>query len=176
MGDGTFHSSYLERHNTQVLLLNIKPSNDRADDDVGLIEIEVTSSGNSSLRSTVLFSIQRTFGIRAEVAQDCDGSPLGQIDVSLCSPGPGNAEVELRVRIISSANSGDTALWWRIQNPATLQENLDVSAAYGQWQFKIADDNQEAVPRVSLSPGGFIEVFVTVTLTCLLYTSDAADE
>jgi hypothetical protein len=165
VGDGTFHSSYLERHSTQVLLLNIKPSNDRADDDVGLIEIEVTSSGNSSLRSTVLFSIQRTFGIRAEVSQDCDGSPLGQIDVSLCSPGSGNAEVDLRVRIISSANSGDTALWWRIQNPATLQENLDISSAYGQWQFRIEDENKDSVPRVSLSPGGFIEVAVTVTLT-----------
>ena len=159
VGDGTFHSSYLERHATQVLLLNIKPSNDRADDDLGLIEIEVTSSGNSSLRSTVMFTIQRTFGIRAEVTYDCDGSPLGQIDVDTCD------DVKLRARIISSANSGDTALWWRIQNPATLQENLDVSPIYGQWQFRIEDDNNEAVPRVSLSPGGFVEVYVSVTLT-----------
>ncbi len=159
VGDGTFHSSYLERHATQVLLLNIKPSNDRADDDLGLIEIEVTSSGNSSLRSTVMFTIQRTFGIRAEVTYDCDGSPLGQIDVDACD------DVKLRARIISSANSGDTALWWRIQNPATLQENLDVSPIYGQWQFRIEDDNNEAVPRVSLSPGGFVEVYVSVTLT-----------
>ena len=159
VGDGTFHSSYLERHATQVLLLNIKPSNDRADDDLGLIEIEVTSSGNSSLRSTVMFTIQRTFGIRAEVTYDCDGSPLGQIDVDTCD------DVKLRARIISSANSGDTALWWRIQNPATLQENLDVSPIYGQWQFRIEDDNNEAVPRVSLSPGGFVEIYVSVTLT-----------
>ena len=159
VGDGTFHSSYLERHATQVLLLNIKPSNDRADEDLGSIEIEVTSSGNSSLRSTVMFTIQRTFGIRAEVTYDCDGSPLGQIEVDTCS------DVELRARIISSANSGDTALWWRIQNPATLQENLDISPNYGQWQFRIEDDNGEAVPRVSLSPGGFVEVYVSVTLT-----------
>ena len=159
IGDGTFHSSYLERHATQVLLLNIKPSNDRADDDLGTIEIEVTSSGNSSLRSTILFTIQRTFGIRGEVTYDCDGSPLGQIDVDTCN------DVELRARIISSANSGDTALWWRIQNPATLQENLDISPIYGQWQFRIEDENNEAVPRVSLSPGGFVEVYVSVTLT-----------
>ena len=167
VGDGTFHSSYLERHATQVLLLNIKPSNDRADEDLGLIEIEVTSSGNSSLRSTVLFTIQRTFGIRAEVAYDCDGSPLGHIDVSLpqCLTGTDSTVEPFRVRIVSSANSGDTAIWWRIQNPATLQENLDISTIYGQWQFRIEDENQEAVPRVSLSPGGFVEVFVTATLT-----------
>ena len=166
VGDGTFHSSYLERHATQVLLLNIKPSNDRADDDLGLIEIEVTSSGNSSLRSTVMFTIQRTFGIRAEVTYDCDGSPLGQIDVDTCD------DVKLRARIISSANSGDTALWWRIQNPATLQENLDVSPIYGQWEFRIEDDNNEAVPRVSLSPGGFVEVYVSVTLTTQVEQGD----
>ena len=83
----------------------------------------------------------------------------------MCIRDRDNAVVDLRARITSSANSGDTALWWRIQNPATLQENLDISPAYGQWQFRIEDENNEAVPRVSLSPGGFIEVFVTVTLT-----------
>ena len=31
--------------------------------------------------------------------------------------------------------------------------------------IRIEDENSEAVPRVSLSPGGFIEVFITVTLT-----------
>jgi hypothetical protein len=87
------------------------------------------------------------------------------MDVSQCSPSGENAVVDLRARIISSANSGDTALWWRIQNPATLQENLDINPIYGQWQFRIEDENKEAVPRVSLSPGGFVEVEVTVTLT-----------
>ena len=164
-GDGTFHTALLERHSTQVLLFNVKPSTDRDDPDIGEIEVEVISNGNSSLRTTVMFTIQRTFGINAEVSQDCDGSPLGHIQVSLCSPSSGNAVVDLRVRIANSMTSGESASWWRIQNPASLEENTDRDPAYGQWQFMILDEDGDAVPRVSLGPGDFTEVFVTVTLT-----------
>jgi len=164
-GDGTFHTAILERHSTQVLLFNIKPSSDRDDPDIGEIEVEVISNGNSSLRTTVVFTIQRTFGIHAEVSQDCDGSPLGHIRVSLCSPSSGNAVVDLRVRITNSMTSGESASWWRIQNPASLEENTDRDPAYGQWQFMIMDEDGDSVPRVSLGPGDFTEVFVTVTLT-----------
>ena len=164
-GDGTFHTAILERHSTQVLLFNVKPSSDRDDPDIGEIEVEVISNGNSSLRTTVIFTIQRTFGIHAEVSQDCDGSPLGHIRVSLCSPGSSIAVVDLRVRITNSMTSSESASWWRIQNPAALEENTDRDPAYGQWQFMILDEDGDAVPRVSLGPGDFTEVFVTVTLT-----------
>ena len=136
-GDGTFHTAILERHSTQVLLFNVKPSSDRDDPDIGQIEIEVISEGNSSLRTTVAFTIQRTFGIHAEVSQDCDGTPLGHIRVALCSPGSGNAVVDFRARITNSMTGGESATWWRIQNPSSLQENLDNDPAYGQWQFTI---------------------------------------
>ena len=164
-GDGTFHTAILERHSTQVLLFNVKPSSDRDDPDIGQIEIEVISEGNSSLRTTVAFTIQRTFGIHAEVSQDCDGTPLGHIQVSLCSPGSGNAVVDFRARITNSMTGGESATWWRIQNPSSLQENLDNDPAYGQWQFTITDDSGDSVPRVSLGPGDFTEVFVTAILT-----------
>ena len=148
-----------------MLLFNVKPSSDRDDPDIGEIEVEIISNGNSSLRTTVIFTIQRTFGIHAEVSQDCDGSPLGHIRVSLCSPGSGIAVVDLRARITNSMTSGESASWWRIQNPAALEENTDRDPAYGQWQFMILDEDGDAVPRVSLGPGDFTEVFVTVTLT-----------
>ena len=164
-GDGTFHTAILERHSTQVLLFNVKPSSDRDDPDIGQIEIEVISEGNSSLRTTVAFTIQRTFGIHAEVSQDCDGTPLGHIRVTLCSPGSGNAVVDFRVRITNSMTGGESATWWRIQNPSSLQENLDNDPAYGQWQFTITDDSGDSVPRISLGPGDFSEVFVTAILT-----------
>ena len=60
---------------------------------------------------------------------------------------------------------GESATWWRIQNPSSLQENLDIDPAYGQWQFTITDDSGDSVPRVSLGPGDFSEVFVTAILT-----------
>lgn len=164
-GDGTFHTVLLDRHETQTLRILVKPSSDRLDPDIGTIELEVVSIGQSNLSSTIQFTIQRTFGIRAEVSYDCDGSPLGHITVSLCSPGSGNAEVSLRAKITNTMTSGESATWWRIQNPASLEENKDRNAAYGQWQFRIEDDSGNAVPRVSLAPGDETEVFVTVTLT-----------
>ena len=164
-GDGTYHTALLDRHQTQTLRILVKPSSDRLDPDIGTIELEVVSTGQSNLSSTIDFTIQRTFGIRAEVSYDCDGSPLGHIEVSLCSPGTGNSEVTLRAKITNTMSSGESATWWRIQNPASLEENTERNAAYGQWQFRIEDDSGNAVPRVSLAPGDKIEVFVTVTLT-----------
>ena len=163
-GDGTFHIPSLERHSTQVLRFNVKPSADREDPDIGMIELEVISTGNASLRTTVEFTIQRTFGIRAEVSQDCDGTPLGHIQVSLCSS-LSDPEVNLRARITNSMTSGASASQWRIVNPASLAENTDRNAAYGQWNYRILDENGSALPTVSLGPGDYTEIFVVVTLT-----------
>lgn len=163
-GDGTFHIPPLERHSTQVLRFNVKPSADREDPDIGMIEVEVISTGNASLRTTVEFTVQRTFGIRAEVSQDCDGTPLGHIQVSLCSS-QSDPEVNLRARITNSMTSGESASQWQIINPASLPENTDRNQAYGQWTYRILDENGSAVPMVSLGPGDFTEVFVVVTLT-----------
>ena len=163
-GDGTFHIPSLERHSTQVLRFNVKPSADREDPDIGMLELEVISTGNASLRTTVEFTIQRTFGIRAEVSQDCDGTPLGHIQVSLCSS-LSDPEVNLRARITNSMTSGASASQWRIINPASLAENTDRNAAYGQWNYRILDENGSALPTVSLGPGDYTEIFVVVTLT-----------
>ncbi len=163
-GDGTFHIPPLERHSTQVLRFNVKPSTDREDPDIGMIELEVISTGNASLRTTVEFTVQRTFGIRAEVSQDCDGTPLGHIQVSLCSS-QSEPEVNLRARITNSMTSGESATQWQIINPASLPENTDRNQAYGQWTYRVLDENGSAVPMVSLGPGDFTEIFVVVTLT-----------
>jgi len=163
-GDGTFHIPPLERHSTQILRFNVKPSADREDPDIGMLELEVISTGNASLRTTVEFTIQRTFGIRAEVSQDCDGTPLGHIQVSLCSS-LSDPEVNLRARITNSMTSGASASQWRIINPASLADNTDRNAAYGQWNYRILDENGSALPTVSLGPGDYTEIFVVVTLT-----------
>jgi hypothetical protein len=59
----------------------------------------------------------------------------------------------------------ESATWWLIQNPSSMKENTDRNSAYGQWEFQITDADGESVPRVSLGPGDFTEVFVSVTLT-----------
>jgi hypothetical protein len=46
-----------------------------------------------------------------------------------------------------------------------LIENTVRNSAYGQWEFKITNSDGEATPRVSLGPGDFTEVYISVTLT-----------
>ena len=164
-GDGTFHTPLLERHNTKVFILGVKPSLDREDDDIGEIEIEVISGGNSSSTTTVSFTIQRTYGIRGEISQDCDGSPLGHMQVSLCSPGQDRPVLDLRARLTNSETDIEAASWWLLQNPSSLDLNTDRNPAYGQWEFRITNSDGDAVPRVSLGPGDFTEVFISVTMT-----------
>ena len=124
---------------------SVKPSDDREDDDIGQIELEIISEGNASLRSTILFTIQRTFGIRAEVSHDCDGTPL-----ATCSADSDNPTVDLRARITNTMENDQTSTQWRIQNPASLDKNLDVNPIYGQWQFTVKDKDGVSVPRVTL--------------------------
>ncbi|MED6346290.1 MAG: hypothetical protein VX626_04250 [Candidatus Thermoplasmatota archaeon] len=164
-GDGTFHTPLLERHSTKVLILGVKPSLDREDEDIGEIEIEVISGGNASTTTTVSFTIQRTYGIRGEVSQDCDGTPLGHMKVALCAPGQDRPVLDFRARLTNSETDLEAASWWLLQNPASLKENTDRNPAYGQWEFRITNSDGEAVPRVSLGPGDFTEVFLSVTLT-----------
>ncbi|HJM24284.1 MAG TPA: hypothetical protein QF821_01390 [Candidatus Thalassarchaeaceae archaeon] len=164
-GDGTFHTPLLERHNTIVLILGVKPSLDREDEDIGEIEIEVISGGNASTTTTVSFTIQRTYGIRGEISQDCDGTPLGHMKVTLCAPGQDRPILDFRARVTNSETDLEAASWWLLQNPASLRENTDRDPAYGQWEYRITNSEGEAVPRVSLGPGDFTEVFISVTLT-----------
>jgi hypothetical protein len=164
-GDGTFHTPLLERHSTKILILGVKPSLDREDEDIGEIEIEVISGGNASSTTTVSFTIQRTYGIRGEVSQDCDGTPLGHMKVALCAPGQDRPVLDFRARLTNSETDLEAASWWLLQNPASLIENTVRNSAYGQWEFKITNSDGEATPRVSLGPGDFTEVYISVTLT-----------
>jgi len=158
--DGTFHTNSLDRHNTQTIRLSIKPSGDRADPDIGMIRLEVASMNNSSLKTIVEFTIQRTFGIRAEVSQDCDGVPLGFIETDDCS------STSMRIRVTNSL-SGDSseATSWLIINPASLSENTDRNQAYGIWTYNIIDSAGSNAPKVTLGPDDFIELHMTIEMT-----------
>ncbi len=158
--DGTFHTNSLDRHNTQTIRLSIKPSGDRADPDMGMIRLEVASMNNSSLKTIVEFTIQRTFGIRAEVSQDCDGVPLGFIETDDCS------STSMRIRVTNSLyGDSSEATSWLIINPASLSENTDRNQAYGIWTYNIIDSAGSNAPKVTLGPDDFIELHMTIEMT-----------
>lgn len=157
-GDGTFHTALLGRHSTQVLQIRVKPSDDRSDPDLGLIQLEVTSEGNSTKKSTVEFTIQRTFGIQASPIFDCDGTPLGNVNKTACS----QDGMTMRLMVTNSLQDGTTSTPWRIIDPSDLQRNLDVDSKYSQWVFRITDDSGDSVPMIQLAPQQSEEVHLSI--------------
>ena len=161
-GDGTYHTAELSRHTTQVLRILIKPSTNRNDPDIGTIRLEIISSGNGTYSSQAEFTIQRTFGIRASVVQDCDGVPLGTVSDEACLSG-GDTSMSMRVKITNSATVGTASTWWRVINPADLPENNASNPRLVQWTYRITDVAGEGTGRVSLAPQESIEIILDIT-------------
>ena len=157
-GDGTFHTALLGRHSTQVLQIRVKPSDDRSDSDLGLIHLEVTSEGNSTKKSTVQFTIQRTFGIQATPIFDCDGAPLGTVNKTACTQNG----MTMRLIVSNSLQDGSTSTPWRLIDPADLQRNLDIDPMFSQWVFRITDDSGDSVPMLQLAPQQSEEVHLSI--------------
>ncbi|RCH73706.1 MAG: hypothetical protein DBX05_04125 [Candidatus Poseidoniales archaeon] len=147
LNDGTYHTDSINRHMTEVLQIRVKPSGDRDDSDQGLIRFEVASEGNSSKISEVEFTIQRTFGVRAEPVFDCDSVPLGTVNQTSCSDG-----MSMRIRVTNSISDSSTSTNWRLINPADLQRNIDSDETYSQWEFKIVDNSGDSIPYLTLAP------------------------
>jgi len=168
-GDGTYHTSELDRHTTQTIRLQVKPSTSRDDPDTGMIELEIISIGNSTEKARIAFTIQRTFGIQAQVVWDCDATPLGHADAEICL---NNADhISFSIEITNTMTEGDTVTDWLIVNPQNLDRNVDenlypeANAKYGLWQYDITDNNGDPSPRVQLAPTDTALVNLDITLT-----------
>ena len=168
-GDGTFHTSTLDRHTTQTIRLQVKPSTSRDDPDTGMIELEIISIGNSTEKARIAFTIQRTFGIQANVVWDCDASPLGHADAEICLNS--DDQISFSIEITNTMAEGDTVTDWLVVNPQNLDRNVDenlypeANAKYGLWQYDITDSNGDPSPRVQLAPSDTALVNLDVTLT-----------
>ncbi len=169
-GDGTYHTSNLDRHTTQVIRMRVKPSVSRDDPDVGMIELEILSIGNSTQKAVVAFTIQRTFGIQVEVVYDCDGMvPIGHIVAEDCLST--SDHLSLNIDVTNSLSSGDQVTDWLVKNPALLDRNIDdvvypeANPVYGLWVFNIKDMNGDSVPMVQLAPEDSITLDMEIFLT-----------
>ena len=149
--------------------MQIKPSTSRDDPDSGLIEFEIISQGNSTQKARIAFTIQRTYGIQAEVVYDCDATPLGHVDAEICLNGA--TKLEFDIEITNTMAEGDTVTDWLLVNPKDLDRNIDdelypeANPKYGLWQYDITDNNGDPSPRVQLAPGDTELVNLDITLT-----------
>jgi len=168
-GDGTFHTSSLDRHTTQTIRLQVKPSTSRDDPDSGLIEFEIISVGNATQKARIAFTIQRTYGIQAQVVYDCDATPFGHVDAEICLNSA--TKISFDIDVTNTLAEGDTVTDWLIVNPKDLDRNTDddlypeANPKYGLWQYDITDSNGDPAPRVQLAPGDTEMINLDITLT-----------
>ena len=64
-------------HDILTIRMEVYPPTDREAQDIGLVSLQITSSGDSELQTDSSFTVHRTFGILAETISDSDGGVLG---------------------------------------------------------------------------------------------------
>jgi hypothetical protein len=144
---------------TMVMIVYPPTPSDRDAPNMGLVELRVTSSGDSELLSQTSFSIHRTFGILAEVIADSDAGDLGVV-----GPVDPGSSISYQVRITDSTNSGGQNTW-KVVNPAMLAANTDADSSYAAWTFTLTDDNETSVVAINLRSNDTYDLELAITMT-----------
>ena len=149
----------IQSHSVDNFFFEVYPPPEREGEDLGIIEIEVLSSGDNELTSSVMFTVHRTFGVYAEVIYDPYGLPDGHI-----GPFSTGAEIEMTVRISAQSGNGSEVTPWQIKNPASLDKNLEEeNGLYGRWDWDISfASNGTFAPKVDLSANASEEINLNI--------------
>jgi len=170
---GAFPTGVVNSSVFETILIEVYPPIDRDAPDLGKISLEVTSASDLTLRATISFTVQRTFGIHSTVIYDCDAAPLGFVDseISTCANPQFNDET-YRLKITSSTLESDTQIsTFQLKNPSLLDklittpngELVSQKDYYGTWDFKIYDINSSLTSNIKLSSGDSAEIKLLVT-------------
>ena len=146
-------------------MLKIYPPDPSFDnvEDVGLFSIVCFSTGDEDNSSEVSFTVQRTFGVLAEVISDSDGP-----DVGVVGPVNPGSEVSFRVRVTDSTDEvGENT--WRIISPENLNKNTNEemggNPAYGSWDYSITDaQTGDDIVAIQLMSGDYSDIDVTIDM------------
>ena len=145
-------------HDILTIRMDLFPPAEREAQDIGLVSLQITSAGESDLRTDVSFTVHRTFGILAEVISDSDAGELGRVE----SVDPGDT-VSYSVRVTDSTDTvGQTT--WKLINPKDLERNKDSDIGYTNWEYSITDSSQNDVIVVSLESGSYADIELEIEL------------
>ena len=145
-------------HDILTIRMDLFPPAEREAQDIGLVSLQITSAGESDLRTDVSFTVHRTFGILAEVISDSDAGELGRVE----SVDPGDT-VSYSVRVTDSTDTvGQTT--WKLINPKDLERNKDSDIGYTNWEYSITASSQNDVIVVSLESGSYADIELEIEL------------
>ena len=145
-------------HDILTVRMDMFPPAERDAEDIGLVSLQVTSSGETDLRTDVSFTVHRTFGILAEVISDSDADELGRVE----SVNPGDS-VSYSVRVTDSSDiAGQTT--WKLINPKDLKRNIDAENGYSSWDYRITDGSNNDIIILTLESESYSDINIDVTL------------
>ena len=170
---GSFPSGDVNSNAVETILIEVYPPIDRNAPDLGKITLEVTSASDLTLRATISFTVQRTFGVHSTVIYDCDAAPLGYVnsEISTCKNPEFNDET-FRLKVTSSVTESDTQLTtFQLKNPSLLDKDIltpdgklvSQKDYYAAWDFEIYDANSSLTSNVKLSSGDSAEIKLLIT-------------
>ncbi len=160
-GAGTAITPSIASHELMTMVMIVEPpsASNRDAPNFGMIDLKVTSSGDSDLLSDTSFTVHRTFGILAVVIADSDAGDLGI--VGPVNPG---SSVSYQVRITDSTNSGGQNTW-KLVSPDKLAANTDVDSSYAAWTFTLTDDDDTPVVALNLRSNETYDLELAITMT-----------
>lgn len=145
-------------HDILSIRMEVYPPTDREAQDIGLVSLDITSSGDSELQTESSFTVHRTFGILAEVISDSDGGVLGTV-----GPVEPGSDVSYTVRVSDTSDiAGETT--WRIVNPKDLARNIDADMGYSSWDYSITDNQGNEVIVINLAAESYEDINLGITL------------
>lgn len=167
---GAWVTNSIGSHSVETFMVEVYPPAGRDGEDLGVLEIEVSSSGDSELSSTVSITLHRTFGVYAEVVYDPFGSPDGHIGPfeTKCASISDSCQLDLTVRITAQEGNGNAQVSsWQIRDPSTLEKNLEVeNGAYARWEWGITfAGNGSIANKVDLAQGSSSDINLQVSYT-----------
>ncbi|CAI8257232.1 MAG: Uncharacterised protein [Methanobacteriota archaeon] len=179
---GAYPTGDVNSNVIETVLIEVYPPIDREAPDLGKITLEVTSANDLTLRATISFTVQRTFGVHSTVIYDCDASPLGYVnaELSTCENPEFNDET-FRLKVTSTASESDTQITtFQLKNPSLLDkiiltpdgELVSQKDYYGTWDFEIYDSNSSLASNVKLSSGDSTEIKLLITPSMGMLSGD----
>ncbi|MAT48296.1 MAG: hypothetical protein CMA27_00520 [Euryarchaeota archaeon] len=179
---GAYPTDDVNSNVIETVLVEVYPPIDREAPDIGKITLEVTSANDLTLRATISFTVQRTFGVHSTVIYDCDASPLGYVNIELSTcENPEFNDETFRIKVTSTASESDTQITtFQLKNPSLLDKTIltpdgelvSQKDYYGTWDFEIYDSNSSLTTNLKLSSGDSAEIKLLITPSLGMLSGD----
>lgn len=146
-------------HKTMIIRMEVYPPSDRESQDIGLVKMKISSSGEADLETEIGFTVHRTFGVLVEVIADSDSGTLAH--VGPVAPG---GSMWFNLRITDSSDNGGSETTWRIIKPDALSRNTDTNPNYANWDYSISNDTISDIVVVTTWTNRYVDLKLDIGL------------